>query len=91
MPRSAKSLYHSSAHRPPQAAGGVKARLNMAHWLVKNDMNASLLRVGRLRFQDDLDRAVLLLLKDVVSVRSLVEGQGVGGEGVNAQRVVVGE
>jgi hypothetical protein len=34
---SAESLYHCSADRPPQAAGGVKARLNMAHWLVTTD------------------------------------------------------
>ena len=38
----------------------------------------------------DLDRAVLLLLEDLVGVRRLVERQLVGGEVVDAERVVVG-
>ncbi len=39
--------------------------------------------------ENDLDGAILLLLKDVVAVRCLIERQGVRREGVDAQRVVV--
>src|SRR6478752_7325500 len=41
--------------------------------------------------ENDLDGAILLLLKDVVAVRCLIERQGMRGEGVDAQRVVVCE
>jgi hypothetical protein len=43
------------------------------------------------RLENDLDGAVLLLLEDLVAVRRLLERHRVGGEGVDAQRVVVGQ
>src|SRR6185312_11177386 len=43
------------------------------------------------RFQHHLHRAVLLLLEDLVGMRSLVERQHVAGERVDAQRIAVDE
>jgi len=44
-----------------------------------------------LGLEDDFDGAVVLFLEDVVGVRCVGERQGVGGEGVDAEGVVVGE
>ncbi len=43
----------------------------------------------RSRLEQDLDRAVLLLLEDLVAVWRLVERQHVGGEALDAERVIV--
>src|SRR5689334_9164144 len=46
---------------------------------------------SRSRLEYDLHRTVLLLLEDVIGVRSLIQGQNVGGEVVDAERIVVVE
>src|ERR671917_2301622 len=41
--------------------------------------------------QEDLDSAVTLLLEHLVRLRCLVQRQGVGGEALHTERIVIGE
>ena len=49
------------------------------------------IELSALRLEDDLDRAVLLLLEHLVGLRRLGQRHVVGGEAVDTERILVGE